>query len=770
MTFLNAILSLGALAFTIPLAIHLLFRNRFRTVDWGAMHLLDSVVRINHRRIELLQILLLLLRCLIPVLLAFCLARPVLTGFRALPGDSPESLILAIDESRSMSARDATGLSSIERARQGLQSILADLSRRDEVILVRSSQLDSAPVTTGRADASNKLRSMVAVAGPVDLSRLISNAIEATDDASHAQRRILIVSDFQSIDLGDQTIKSLRHVGDRLSKDDRGSGIRFLDVRGESESLENVFVDSVTVDSPAVVSGREARLSAQIRNDNDSPKNGLRIQWLVDGDAVDSAEIALDSRASTTVRIDHAFNKQGIHELAVAVENDDAIHADNRRAIGVDVIDEVSVVIVDGAPSNQPLRAETDFLTVALSPFAFGEVERADAVRTTVIPATQIEQTIGEATHNIVVLANVDRVEDTARLAIADFVSNGGSLVIFDGDLLQPDAYNVRWKGTNESWRLPATIGSVIGEPKSANKQPIAIDTQNQLYTPWNELGGPDGSLFETVDLFRHRLLSIDSEDVTDQAGPTTTMLAAANGDPLIVAAHRGRGRVVQFAFPCDEAWSGFPLRAVFVPMMQQLMLDLAGSQKLTTFELGRSISLPTTDLHDELKSKTQVTYRVEYPDGSIKPVVPDPATTPAALLVNPKQAGVYRFHAEPTNKSDESEPHSTIRIVEVPSMESQLRDADPTRLQAAASSVQATVYTDVSELQSEDHTRRYGREVWRWLLALLLVAMIGEVILQQSLATGTFRLESSSQSPPRGPEPPITPQGRGDLSGEVTG
>ena len=58
MTFVNGILALGALAFSVPLVIHLLFRSRFRTVDWGAMHLLDTVVRINRRRIQLLHLLL----------------------------------------------------------------------------------------------------------------------------------------------------------------------------------------------------------------------------------------------------------------------------------------------------------------------------------------------------------------------------------------------------------------------------------------------------------------------------------------------------------------------------------------------------------------------------------------------------------------------------------------------------------------------------------------------------------------------------------------
>ena len=35
MTFLNGSLAFGALAFAIPLIIHILNRSRFRTVEWG---------------------------------------------------------------------------------------------------------------------------------------------------------------------------------------------------------------------------------------------------------------------------------------------------------------------------------------------------------------------------------------------------------------------------------------------------------------------------------------------------------------------------------------------------------------------------------------------------------------------------------------------------------------------------------------------------------------------------------------------------------------
>ena len=46
MSFLNPALAWGACAAAIPLILHILNRSRFRRVEWGAMHLLESVVKV----------------------------------------------------------------------------------------------------------------------------------------------------------------------------------------------------------------------------------------------------------------------------------------------------------------------------------------------------------------------------------------------------------------------------------------------------------------------------------------------------------------------------------------------------------------------------------------------------------------------------------------------------------------------------------------------------------------------------------------------------
>ena len=108
MSLLNPLLAIGAIAFLVPLLIHIFNRSRFRTVEWGAMHLLESVISQNRKRLQIDQLILLLIRCLIPAVLAICLARPVLTG-GGLLGNAPVALVVLLDNSYSMEATDPAG-------------------------------------------------------------------------------------------------------------------------------------------------------------------------------------------------------------------------------------------------------------------------------------------------------------------------------------------------------------------------------------------------------------------------------------------------------------------------------------------------------------------------------------------------------------------------------------------------------------------------------------------------------------------------------------
>src|SRR5579863_4525795 len=82
MAFLAPYILWGTLGAAIPVAIHLFFRSRYRTVPWAAMKFLLTSVEQTSRRLRFQELLLLMLRILVLVVLALAVARPVLSSFR----------------------------------------------------------------------------------------------------------------------------------------------------------------------------------------------------------------------------------------------------------------------------------------------------------------------------------------------------------------------------------------------------------------------------------------------------------------------------------------------------------------------------------------------------------------------------------------------------------------------------------------------------------------------------------------------------------------
>jgi hypothetical protein len=196
---------------------------------------------------------------------------------------------------------------------------------------------------------------------------------------------------------------------------------------------------------------------------------------------------------------------------------------------------------------------------------------------------------------------------------------------------------------------------------------------------------------------------------------------------------------VVQFAVPCDIAWTNLPTRLVYLPMLQQLVLDVAGSRNQTTINVGQDFSVAMDELSDPIPADASTdenresSLSLELPDGSevaLKPPVEE--ASPKVTVSTESGPGLYRLrHAIPL----ENEPPWVTRVrrvVEVPATESRLASADRTRLENAAKAVGGQVYTDMQQLQQDDRTRRYGREVWRWLLFGLLIVMVAELLVQQ--------------------------------------
>lgn len=776
MTLLNGMLALGALAFTVPLAIHLLFRSRFKTIEWGAMHLLDAVVRINRRRLQLLELLLLLLRCAIPILLALALARPVLTGFRALPGDAAQTVVLVVDDSRSMGAADAAGQSAMQRAALSLEQYLSQLSLRDEVMLVRSSDAASPVSSMGRDQAIRAVREITPQGSAAHLDLLLRSATTALADAAHLQRRVVLVSDLRSRDLGDAVLDGIDPVERLLEAMDPQPEVMVLNVGSPQPTLDNLYVEAIETEAKAAVVERPQTLIARIRNDGDRAGSDVAVSWWIDGQKVESQRIAVQPRASSTAGMTHTFEAPGVHAVAVTVEWPDALLADNQRQLAVEVIQAVNVLLIDGQPDDAPLAGETDFLAIALSPFGFGGASLPDSVRTRTVkvsgrtPVDTIAKQLVSMPADVVVLANVKDVGESLRTLLAEFVASGGAAVVFDGDHVQPADHNATWKTATAEFQLPAILGELRGDPEARRTSQPFKPELNPHYSPWSSLLPGDSTTLKEVDIYAYRNLQLrqnptagPTSDERDAGVPATehggssgrpvVLMRTGAGEPLAVLASWSEGRVVQFAVGCDGDWTTLPLRAAFLPMMQQLMIDLVGGGTSANVGVGETMSVaasefpqptvnptasvsPAADPSPLPSASLSAAYTVEPPSGDeIKvPLTSVPGAEQEQRIVYDANegVGVYRFRQLAKDAAGSAQIASTLRVAEVDAAESLLRPADPARATALAARLGASLHTDAASLVQNDRVDRYGREVWRWFLGLLLLVMIAELVLQQ--------------------------------------
>src|SRR5271155_3018498 len=105
MTFLNPLLLFGMAAIAAPIIIHMFMNRRIKQVVWAATRFLKTSIQKNRKRMNLEDIILLLVRCLLLILLALAMARPIFKS-AATPvvpvGRTSETAVIAIDNSYSM--------------------------------------------------------------------------------------------------------------------------------------------------------------------------------------------------------------------------------------------------------------------------------------------------------------------------------------------------------------------------------------------------------------------------------------------------------------------------------------------------------------------------------------------------------------------------------------------------------------------------------------------------------------------------------------------
>ena len=131
---LNSIFVWGFLAVSIPIIIHLLFKRQFKTIQWAAIQFLLEAEKRVRKRLKLIELLLLFLRCLALFLLVLLFGKLFLdkTGlFNKHFGGKPIFYHVVLDDSPSMNIVDGE-TSPFQKSKIGIKNLVNVLCEKNE--------------------------------------------------------------------------------------------------------------------------------------------------------------------------------------------------------------------------------------------------------------------------------------------------------------------------------------------------------------------------------------------------------------------------------------------------------------------------------------------------------------------------------------------------------------------------------------------------------------------------------------------------------------
>lgn len=461
---------LGLIAIASPIIIHLLNRRRFKIIDWAAMDFLLIANKKNRRRIQLENIILLILRCIAIFLVGFLLARPFFPNDSNLLGNNQQfERIVVLDDSYSMNVRigNTTVFQKAKDKIKEFAQVLAKDKSTNTLSIYLASDLDNPAITqidateetlTEIHDAIDELRCS-------DFSANYDEGLRAMVDATSGRegknRVFYLVTDLREKDWWYSSQSEDGNPAQNLLKDVADNtplGCYVVDVGQEATGTANLAITDIRPAS-SLSSGRPNSFSVTVTNFGTATVQNVRLEFYKTETAVADLEIISEIKPGVANAVTRSFpvkysleepdefedldsiaNKTSFWKAWAEVKVDDVsadlVEVDSKRFYAAKVKQGVSVLIVDGDPSAIEDRSESYYLRRAIRP-----VDSVSGFLPTVVGISELSS-VDFSKYQIVYLCNVDELSQSQLETLEDWVGTGGSLVFMLGDQINESVFN----------------------------------------------------------------------------------------------------------------------------------------------------------------------------------------------------------------------------------------------------------------------------------------------------------------------------------------
>jgi len=550
MTWLNPALLWFALLALVPLLLHFLLRERVQRVAFSAVRFLRRQSREVLTRHRWLERLLTVLRMACVLLLIAGFARP----FLADRGGSAarRELIVMLDVSRSMlfsgrfAAAQAEAATLIEAAEPGTAVTVVTFSDDAGVAVYEAKDRADALATVARAKPSGGATDILAA-----LDRVLKRLAERKGRGD-----VHLVSDLQAS--GVSRNRDVRRLV---------SGYRFhVHPIGTRADNDGIAVEGSAFSSD--ITPKDNNLTVSARVFNRGKARDVEARLLCDGKPLAARRLALPQNGETVVALTGTVREIGSHAGQLQIVGaPSALPDDDRFYFVARVVNKVRVAVVRPAAGAQRQDAldAVFYLAHALnagpdSPF---QAESHDLLP----PLNGVDA---------VILAQAGAMQSADVDRLAGFLRGGGGLLVGLAENVDVAAFNAGlgriMPARLRSWAVPADDIFLV-----------PADTRHPLVVRLVTEGGGD----VTTARFH------GSWDLKDTQA-SHVILRFNDNRPALLEGRCGKGIIMLLATGFDPRTGDFPLRAIFVPFVQEsLRLLLARSEDQSALAAGDAITVP---------------------------------------------------------------------------------------------------------------------------------------------------------------------------------
>ena len=690
MGFLNPILLFGILAAAIPLLIHLWSRRQARLVDFSSLMFLLAAHRQNVRRIQLKNLLILLLRVAIITLIALALSRPLLKNQFSFAGARAKtSAVIILDNSFSMGYQGVQA-QRFEKAKEVALEVADSLRHGDSVAVILMSDIPEAvflKLTRDLEGAKAEIR-QTEVSGR---STLVPPSLELAHDilvtAVSPNKEIYLISDF-----GKNGWDTWGNVPNR------SSAKIFLIPIGEDNG-DNTSIEELQVSNQLIGANRSVQLNVNVNNHSDSSPGEITLSLFVNGKKRRSLSSDAPVRESITTNFTHKFESPGTHTGHVDL-TPDRLQVDNRRYFAYGAYGQIRALCVG---------EQTLYLTLALNP----EIRTTPSTEFTIQPVSCSAQEFVDFAledYDVLVFSDVPQLTDRARQQLQSFIRSGKSVVYFVSDKVDASSYN-----QFADW-MPANLGAAMDwrPPLTMSK----FDANHPIF----DIFGADDFSGQYAPQFYQGLILGPTEDAR-------VIAELSDGTPLVVERRIHSGMAIVFNVSASQLdASNLMVNPNFVPLLQQTVLYTKAAQSVHDRNLlvGETF---TANYRHARATKASV-GRVGNP----------PSLTETVSI---SASGALKFDGTDLPGIYQVDVHGKERLVRdffAVNVEPTESDLSAIEIHEAIDRVGAQPMVTVSaeSLDIALNSHRMGKEIWGELLILALIFLLVEGILSNHERTAS--------------------------------